>query len=141
MSVKKIYLTTNSLIWIFTLSFCFLLLVMTSMKDFSDIIYFNTSQNDPELMSSKAEPTHQLGPKTKPITLPPIVSKEDADTFLKEKFDQQKQEWITKEDSEIFKNNLSIQKILKRGAISFTGIMGPSEMSQLNTIILRGVFI
>ena len=135
------YLTSNSLIWIFTLSFIFSLLVMTSMKDFSDIIYFNTSQNDPELMSSKAEPTHQLGPKTKPNTLPPIVSKEDADTFLKEKFDQQKQEWITKEDSEIFKNNLSIQKILKRGAISFTRIMGPSEMSQLSTITLREVFI
>ena len=37
--------------------------------------------------------------------------------------DNQKLEWITKEDSEVFKNYLSIQKVLNRGEISFTGIM------------------
>ena len=67
-------LTKKSMIWIFTLSFTFSLLVMTSMKDFSD-------------------------------------------------HDNQKLEWITKEDSEVFKNYFSIQKVLNRGEISFTGIM------------------
>ena len=59
--------------------------------------------------------------------LSPIVSREDVETILKQKFDKKKQEWVTKEDSEIFKNHLSIQKVLKRGVVSFsTGIMGPN---------------
>ena len=138
MSDKKVYLTKTSLTWIFILSFIFSLLVMTSRHDFSYGIFFNTRiqrdnittekrvpinynliQNDPKLGLSKAELNHQF-------KLPPI---EEEETFLKQKFD--KQEWITKEDSAKFKNNLSIKKILKREAISFTEMIGLSEMSQL----------
>ena len=120
MSDKKVYLTKTSLTWIFILSFIFSLLVMTSMHNFNYGISIGWIQNDPKLVSSKAELNNQ-------IKLPP---KEDEETFLKQKFD--KQEWISKEDSEIFKNNFSIKKILKREAISFTEI----RLSSV-TLVLR----